>query len=164
MAILELAISYQGEPLLEKQFYSTSNVLDKNIRNSLLQTISGVVTEAFGEEIQSFSLGKYTITVITHNIADSADSADSEANSKSNSDVDHSSLEPLLMYCIVDQNSDDKTVLKTMREALFQFSNRFSIYDITHKKVKKFKKFDKRLDKIFGDLILKSEDRFKSLF
>ncbi|WP_457558008.1 hypothetical protein [Candidatus Harpocratesius sp.] len=161
MAILELAISYQGEPLLEKQFYSTSNVLDKNIRNSLLQTISGVVTEAFGEEIQSFSLGKYTITVITHNIADSTDV---ETNSKPNSNVDHSSLEPLLMYCIVDQNSDDKTVLKTMREALFQFSNRYSIYDITHKKIKKFKKFDKRLDKIFGDLILKSEDRFKSLF
>lgn len=159
MAILELAILYEHQPLLEKQFYSTSNVLDKNIRNSLLQTISGVVTEAFGEEIQSFSLGKFTITVITHSL-DQEGGALSNSNKSSGS----SHLEPLMMYCIVDQNSDDKIVLKTMKEAMNQFCNRFSVFDIQEKKIKKFKKFDKRLDKIFGDLILKSEDRFKSLF
>ncbi|MHA1776398.1 MAG: hypothetical protein DRO88_08480 [Promethearchaeia archaeon] len=159
MAILELAILYQNNPLFEKQFYSTSNVLDKKIRNSLLQTISGVINEAFGEEIQSFSLGKYTITVLTHPLGD-------PDNSPSNLDKSHnnSALKPLMMYCIVDQNSDDKIVLKTMKEAMLQFCNRFSVYDISQNKVKKFKKFDKRLDKIFGDLILKSEDRFKSLF
>lgn len=155
MAILEIAIAYQGEILLEKQFYSTENVLDKNVRRSLLQTISGVVNEAFGEEIQSFSLGKYTITVITQDLTNDDDPA---------ADNSLGLVDKLMMYCIVDQNSDDKTVLKTMREALFQFTNRFSTFDIKQKKMKKFKKFDKRLDKIFGDLILKSEDRFKSLF
>ncbi|TFH28161.1 MAG: hypothetical protein E4G98_05555 [Promethearchaeota archaeon] len=155
MAILEIAISYQSETLLEKQFYSTDNVLDKQIRNSLLQTISGVVNEAFGEEIQSFSLGKYTITIITHDL---------NQNSGFSPDAPNQIADPLMMYCIVDQNSDDKTVLKTMREALSHFTNRFSTFDIQQKKIKKFTKFDKRLDVIFGDLILKSEDRFKSLF
>ncbi|MHA1673814.1 MAG: hypothetical protein ACTSYI_09295 [Promethearchaeota archaeon] len=155
MAILEIAISFQSVTLLEKQFYSTDNVLDKQIRNALLQTISGVVNEAFGEEIQSFSLGKYTITIITHDL--------NEHSERSSDHPDHIS-DTLMMYCIVDQNSDDKTVLKTMKEALGHFTNRFSTFDITQKKIKKFKKFGKRLDVIFGDLILKSEDRFKSLF
>ncbi|MHA1520409.1 MAG: hypothetical protein ACTSVZ_09220 [Promethearchaeota archaeon] len=155
MAILEIAISHSSETLLEKQFYSTDNVLDKQIRNALLQTISGVVNEAFGEEIQSFSLGKYTITIISHDLNEGSDLSPDNPNRIA---------DPLMMYCIVDENSHDKTVLKTMREALALFTNRFSTFDITQKKIKKFKKFNKRLDVIFGDLILKSEDRFKSLF
>ncbi|MHA1583622.1 MAG: hypothetical protein ACTSWL_00075, partial [Promethearchaeota archaeon] len=60
--------------------------------------------------------------------------------------------------------SNEKSVNKSMQEAIFQFLNRYSWNDIHELKLKKFSKFGKRMDKIFGDLILKSEDRFKSLF
>ena len=70
----------------------------------------------------------------------------------------------LLMYSIVDKESDEDVIKKVMDSALFQFTNRFSWYDIIEKKTKKFKKFTSRLTKIFGDLVLKSEDRFKSIF
>ena len=53
MAILEISITLSNEPLLEKQYYSTDDVLDKDIRNSLLQAIYCLASEAFGEEVQS---------------------------------------------------------------------------------------------------------------
>jgi hypothetical protein len=156
MAILELSILNDNIILLEKQFYQADNILDKNIRNGLLQAISNLVDEAFGEQVQSFSLGEYSIVLVSSDIgvAVSEDEDDEETIPK----------KKLLMYCIVNRNTDEKIIIKSMNEALFQFTNRYSINDIFQKKVKKFKKFEKRLDKIFGDLILKSEDRFKSLF
>ena len=152
MAILETAIMYRNIPLVERQYYSTEHVLDKNIRNGLLQAIHALSQQAFGESLQSFSLGTYSILLI---------SSDFEIRDSENS---ASNKESILIYGIVDSQSNEKSVNKSMQEAIFQFLNRYSWNDIHELKLKKFSKFGKRMDKIFGDLILKSEDRFKSLF
>jgi hypothetical protein len=70
----------------------------------------------------------------------------------------------LMMYTIVEKSSDEKVVTKAMNNILSVFLNRYSWNDIQSLNIKKFKKFNKRMEKIFGDLILRSEDRFKSLF
>lgn len=155
MAILEASILFQSDSVLETQFYETEDVLDRKIRNSLLQAITDLTSEAFGEEMQSFSLGEYSIVFISHKVGVSTDEDNSE---------NITNEERIMMYCIVNKNTDEKIILKSMNDALFQFTNRFSMDDLYHRKLKKFKKFEKRLEKIFGDLILKSEDRFKSLF
>jgi hypothetical protein len=148
MAILETSVILMGDPLYEKQYYNTDAVLEKTIRNSLLQAIDGLAKEAFDDEIQSFSLGEYSIVLIAHELKEP--NTDAKAN--------------LQMYCIIEKDTDEKAIKESMHEAMNQFLNRFSINDIFSKKKKKFKKFPTRLDNIFKDLILKSEDRFKSLF
>jgi hypothetical protein len=149
MAILETAISFQGDPLIERTFYSTDDVLDKNIRNALLQAITGLAQEAFNDAIQSFTLGDYSIVLFSHEVAEP---------------INPINKHPLMMYCIVEKNTDEKAIKQCMQDALVQFLNRYSLNDIFEKKTKKFKDFPDRLSKIFKDLILKSEDRFKSLF
>ena len=154
MAILETAIMLGDEYLIEKQFYSTEDVLDKNIRHALLRTIPNLANVAFGEAIQGFSIGDYAVVIVMHTI---------EIPSK-DKNLESTEKKQLLMYTIVDKESDEDVIKKVMDKALFQFTNRFSWYDIIERKAKKFKKFTPRLTKIFGDLVLKSEDRFKSIF
>ena len=149
MAILETTISFQGDPLIERAFYSTDDVLDKNIRNALLQAITGLAQEAFNDAIQSFTLGDYSIVLISHEISEP---------------INPTNKVPLMMYCIVEKNTDEKAIKQCMQDAVTQFLNRYSLNDIFEKKTKKFKDFPDRLSKIFKDLILKSEDRVKSLF
>lgn len=149
MAILETAITLQGDPLVEKAFYSTADVLDKNIRNALLQAITGLAQEAFNDAIQSFSLGEYSIVLIMHDITQPGNPTNKL---------------PIMMYCIVEKNTDEKAIKQCMKDTIDQFLDRYSLNDIFDKKLKKFKDFSDRLSKIFKDLILKSEDRFKSLF
>ena len=152
IAILETAILYNSTNLVEEQYYSTENVLDKGIRNGLLQAIKNLTNEAFGEDIQSFSLGNYSIIIVSHDI---------EVPTINDSTTESPSL---MMYAIVDKKTDEKIVIKAMNSILTHFLNRYSWNDIQNLRLKKFKKFKSRLEKIFGDLILRSEDRFKSLF
>jgi len=70
---------------------------------------------------------------------------------------------PLVIYCLVEKDVDQKQVNMCMDDAIIQFLNRFSVYDITTKDPSKFKKFNKRLKAIFQELALKTEDRFKSI-
>ena len=147
---------FKGTNLIEKQFYSTDDFIDRNIRNSLLQAISGLAANAFNDEIRSFSLGDYSIILMTQVLSD--------PNQINNPSYTPSFVDTLLMFCICEKNTDEKAIQKGMADALFQFQNRYSLNDIYAKKKKKFKKFPERLDNIFKDLILKSEDRFKLLF
>ncbi len=149
MAILETSILFQGTTLLEKQFYSTEDVLDKKIRNSLLQAIAGLAKEAFGDTIQSFSLGSYSIVLYSHEIQEP---------------MNPSHVETLQMYCIIEKGTDEKAIKNAMADAINQFLNTYSRNAIFDKKIRKFRDFPDRLENIFKDLILKSEDRFKSLF
>ncbi|MHA1777682.1 MAG: hypothetical protein ACTSWC_13010 [Promethearchaeota archaeon] len=48
--------------------------------------------------------------------------------------------------------------------ALDQFLNRYSLYDIRKFNVQHFQEFEKRLSKIFGDLVYDPLDRFQSVF
>lgn len=127
-------------------------MLDKGIRNGLLQTITNLTNEAFGEDVQSFTLGNFSIIMATQIIE----------GSKINNSTDDT--EKLMMYCIIDKKTDESAVMRAIKKALSQFLNRYSYYDIQQNKNRKFRKFQPRLKKIFGDLTLLSEDRFKSLF
>lgn len=149
MAILEIGLTFEGEPLLECSFYTANYKINKDIRFSLLQAIDTISKEAFGDEIQSFSLGGFSIVV---------------AQKPLKEPIDQSHVVPLVMYCIIDKESNEKLVKSTMQTAIEHFLNRFSLVDIFERNKKKFKDFDKRIREIFKDLILKNEDRLKSLF
>ncbi len=149
MTVLETAITFQGETLVEREFYDADDVLDHDIRNSLLSAISGLADEAFGDEIQNFTLGEHSIILISTDVAEP---------------INPDNKVPLQMYAIVEKDTDEHVVKKCMNESLQQFLNRFSLNHIFQKKTRKFKKFPKRLDDIFQDLRLRTEDRFKSLF
>ncbi len=75
-----------------------------------------------------------------------------------------SHVEALQMYCIIEKGTDERAIKSSMADAINQFLNRYSRNDIFDKKIRKFRKFTDRMENIFKDLILKSEDRFKSLF
>ena len=148
MAVLETAITFEEMELAGKKFYNTE-VIDKNIRSNLLSAISGLASEAFDDEISSFSLGEHTIILLYHTLA--------EPNNPGNE-------VPLKMFCIVEKETNEDAIRDCMETSLTQFKNRFSVNDIFSKKMKKFKKFPDRLENIFKDLRLKPEDRFKSIF
>lgn len=155
MAIVEVAILYNNEVLIEKQYYSTTETLDRNVRNSLLKALSQFADVSFKDQLQSFTVSSYSILMITIDLHGpllaSAASPDHQP-------------EQVVMYCIVDKNSDEKTIKRAMEDVLTQFLERYSIFDIRNHRNKDFKKFLKRIDTVLGDLVLKSEDRFKSLF
>jgi hypothetical protein len=155
MAIVEVAILYNNEVLIEKQYYSTAEMLDKNIRNSLLKALSQFADVSFKDQLQSFNVSSYSILMITIDLQGPL--------LASAASPDHQS-EQVVMYCIVDKNSDEKTIKRAMEDVLAQFLERYSIFDIRNHRNKDFKKFIKRIDSVLGDLVLKSEDRFKSLF
>ena len=149
MAILEIGILFMQEPLLETQYYTASHKIDKNLRMNLLHSLDAVTSEAFGEELSSFSLGEFTILMTKRKITEPNNASHTEA---------------LLLYSIIDKETNEKVVKQNMDIAIGQFLDIYSKNDIFAKKTKKFKDFDDRLKKIFKDLILKNEDRFKSLF
>jgi hypothetical protein len=150
MAIIEVGILFEGTLLIEVEYYTSNYVFDKGIRHNLLQGLDGVLKETFGDDIQSFSIGNYAIIVVRRLIGE----IDNE-NKKA----------ALMMYTIVDKGTEEKVVKQAMETALDHFLNRYSMVDIWNKNIKKFSKdFPDRMKKIFRDLILKSEDRFKSLF
>ena len=149
MAILETGILFDNEVLVETKYYDSGNMIDKNIRNSLLQALTGFAKDAFQDEVQSFTIGDYKILNVGRDVQNPSD---------------NSQHDRLVMFAIIEKNMDEKVVKSSLNEAVTQFLNRYSLNDIYKKQAKKFRDFPERLQKIFKDLILKSEDRFKSLF
>ena len=149
MAILEVGLSFMQDVLLESQYYSANHRIDKNVRMNLLHGLDSMTSAGFGEELSGFTLGEYSILMSKKSIT--------EPNHPEHS-------ENLILYAIVDRETNEAVVKQNMAIALENFLNLYSLNDIFQKKTKKFKDFDERLRKIFKDLILKNEDRFKSLF
>ncbi|MFX0077433.1 MAG: hypothetical protein ACFE96_18475, partial [Candidatus Hermodarchaeota archaeon] len=65
---------------------------------------------------------------------------------------------------ITEKETESAVVKKHLSEINSHFLNRYSLNDIFSKKEKFFKKFEDRIDQIIGDLKLKTEDRFRSIF
>lgn len=149
MAILEIGITFQRNVLLETQYYTANHTIDKDTRLNLLHILDSVATKAFGEEMQGFTLGDFSIIMVKRHI--------SEPNNP-----DH--IEWLTMYAIADRDTVENIVRTNLNTALAQFLDVYNSIDIFNKNVKKFEGFSERIRKIFRDLILKNEDRFKSLF
>jgi hypothetical protein len=153
MAIFETGLLLDGIILVERKYYDSSNALDNQMRAGLLAAVDGFAKEAFNTELDSFTLSSYTLVAVTDRF--------SEPNTpEGESSKDHT----LLMFSIIEKDTNEKAVKTCMEDALQQFRNRYSINDIITKNPTHFKKFEKRFDKFFKDLVLKSEDRFGSIF
>jgi len=151
MAILEVGINFGMKNLIEIKYYSSSgNVLDPNLRAGFLQALEAFTSEVFGDDISIISLASFKLVC-------SCEMLSLPGNELENK-------QPLLSFAIVEKGTDTTVVKQYLTEILSHFLNRYSLNDIFSKKPKYFKKFESRINGILGDLKLKTEDRFRSLF
>lgn len=151
MAILEVGINFGMKNLIEIKYYSSSdNVLDPNLRAGFLQALESFTSEVFGDDISIISLASFKLVC-------SCEMINLPGNELENK-------QPLISFAIIEKGTDPTIVKQYLTEILSHFLNRFSFNDIFSKKPKYFKKFESRINEILGDLKLKTEDRFRSIF
>lgn len=140
--------------IVEIRYYSSAENygLDPNLRAGFLSALESFTSEVFGDDIHVVSLASFKLVCFCEMIE------------LPNSDVKANNTQPLLYYAIVEKETDADVVKQHLNKINFQFLNRFSLNDIFSKKNKYFKKFNSRIDEILGDLTLKTEDRFRSIF
>ncbi|HMF33184.1 MAG TPA: hypothetical protein VKK79_17295 [Candidatus Lokiarchaeia archaeon] len=148
MAILEAGLNYEGMTLVSQKYYDTEIEFDDRLRSGLLSAISSFAKEAFQDTIESFSLSKFEIICIRRSINVPGNKIESN----------------LLAYAITDKDTNLKIVKSFLGKIVDAFLNRFSVRDIGGGDMEKFEGFKDRIDQIFSDLRLKTEDRFKSIF
>ena len=150
MAILEVGINLGVHNLIEIKYYSSSdNLLDPNLRAGFLSALESFTNEVFGDDINVVSLASFKLVCYCDLVA--------LPNDPSNN-------QPLLSYAIIEKETDAEIVKKLLSQLNSHFLNRYSLNDIFSKKDKYFKKFADRINEILGDLKLKTEDRFRSIF
>ncbi|MHA1194851.1 MAG: hypothetical protein ACTSRH_01800 [Promethearchaeota archaeon] len=151
MAILELGINLGIQNIITRKYYDSDmgSALDPELRAGFLTALENFTTEVFGDDLHVVSLASLKLV----------------CNIKKLKPIDEKEGENLLVcYAIVEKETETDIVKKHLNEILEHFLNRYSIHDIHHKKEKFFKKFESRIDSILGDLRLKVEDRFRSIF
>jgi hypothetical protein len=151
MAILELGINLGIRNILNKRYYDsdTGVGLDPELRAGFLSALESFTTEVFGDDINVISLASFKLVCYC------------ELVSLPN---DESNKQPLISFAITEKETDSEIVKRHLEEISSHFLNRYSLNDIFSKKDKFFKKFEGRVDHIIGDLKLKTEDRFRSIF
>ncbi|MFX1498177.1 MAG: hypothetical protein ACFFBH_11665 [Promethearchaeota archaeon] len=150
MAILECGINLGMRNLIDIRYYSSSdNLLDPNLRAGFLSALESFTSEVFGDDINVVSLASFKLVCYCDLIA--------LPNEESNK-------QPLLSYAIIEKETDTELVKKFLRKINSHFLNRYSLNDIFSKKENYFKGFIDRINGILGDLRLKTEDRFRSIF
>jgi len=151
MAILELGINLGIRNILNKRYYDsdTGVGLDPELRAGFLSALESFTTEVFGDDINVISLASFKLVCYCDLI--------SLPNDESNK-------QPLISFAITEKETDSEMVKRHLEEINSHFLNRYSLNDIFSKKEKFFKKFESRIDDIIGDLKLKTEDRFRSIF
>lgn len=146
MSVLETAIVLDGSVLVDKQFYfERAQKMIKN-RADLINAITSMAENAFGDEIQSFRVGNYEIVFISKEV-ERLDNPESPCR--------------LYMYTIANENTDKKALIDKMENTLFQFTNRFSRIDILAKKTSMFIPFSDRFDNLFKGLIYKTDEEME---
>ena len=151
MAILEVGINLGMRNLVEIKYYSSSDdVLDPNLRAGFLSALESFTSEVFGDDINVISLASFKLVCFCEMIT----LPDDDVNNK----------QPLLSYAIIEKATDASVVKEQLNEIINYFLNRYPLNDIFSKKPKYFKQFENRINEILGDLKLKTEDRFRSLF
>ncbi|HMF33639.1 MAG TPA: hypothetical protein VKK79_19605 [Candidatus Lokiarchaeia archaeon] len=148
MAILEAGLIFEGLTLVARKYYSSDIELNDQLRAGLLAALSSFANVAFKDNIETFTLSRYEIVCTGKSI--SMPRGDKKAN--------------LLAFGIIEKGTNNKMVRNKLTIILEAFLNRFSILDIAAGELGKFEPFRERIDQIFADLRLKSEDRAKSLF
>ncbi|MFX1322320.1 MAG: hypothetical protein ACFFAQ_11830 [Promethearchaeota archaeon] len=151
MAILEVGVNLGTKNLIEIKYYSSSdNVLDADLRAGFLSALESFTTEVFGDNINVVSLASFKLVCYSEMIALPGD--------------DPNNKQPILSYAIIEKETDATLIKQYLAEILSYFLNRYSLNDIFEKKYKYFKTFESRVNEILGDLKLKTEDRFRSIF
>ncbi|MFX1316899.1 MAG: hypothetical protein ACFE9T_13640 [Promethearchaeota archaeon] len=151
MAILECGINLGMRNLIDIRYYSSSdNVLDADLRAGFLSALESFTNEVFGDNINVVSLASFKLVCCSEMIALPSE--------------DPNNKQPILSYAIIEKETDAKLVKQYLNEILSYFLNRYSLNDIFEKKDKYFKNFESRINEILGDLKLKTEDRFRSIF
>ncbi|MBD3339385.1 MAG: hypothetical protein GF353_09770 [Candidatus Lokiarchaeota archaeon] len=150
MAVLEMGINLGNRNIIEIKYYHSSEVLEPNLRAGFLSALESFTTEVFGDDINVVSLASFKLV------------CNSQMISLPGEDINNK--QPLLTYAIVEKETDSEVVKKLLGQILQSFLNRYSLNDIFSKKNRFFRKFDGRVGEILGDLKMKTEDRFKSLF
>jgi hypothetical protein len=149
MAVLECGINLGNRNLVEIKYYHSSDVLDPNLRAGFLSALESFTTEVFGDDINVVSLASFKLVCYCDMITIPGDEHNKQA---------------LLNYAIIEKETDAELVKKLLKKINVYFLNRFSNHDIFSKKPKYFKKFNERINELLGDIKLKTEDRFKSIF
>jgi len=151
MAILEVGINLGMRNLVEIKYYSSSDdVLDPNLRAGFLTALESFTSEVFGDDINVISLASFKLVCYCEMI-------------KLPTDDEHNK-QPLLSYAIIEKATDASVVKQQLSQIISYFLNRYPTNDIFSKKPKYFKQFEIRINDVLGDLRLKTEDRFRSLF
>lgn len=151
MAILEVGINLGMHNLVEIKYYKSSdNILDPNLRAGFLTALESFTSEVFGDDINVISLASFKLVCFCEMITLPNDLPDNK--------------QPLLSYAIIEKGTDATVVKKQLNEIISYFLNRYPLNDIFSKKPKYFKNCESRINEILGDLRLKTEDRFRSLF
>lgn len=150
MTILEVGINISNRNLIEIKYYTSSNALEPDLRAGFLSALESFTTEVFGDDINVVSLASFKLVCFCEMIA-------LPGKDKNNN-------QPLLSYAIIEKETDSEIVKQLLKDITINFLNRYSFFDIFEKKGKYFRKFTSRIDDILGDLKMKPEDRFKSLF
>ena len=150
MAVLECGINIGNRNLIEVRYYASSDVLDPNLRAGFLSALESFTTEVFSDSINVVSLASFKLVCFCEMVALPGD--------------DEDNTQPLLAYAIIEKETESEVVKRLLNQIIMTFQNRYSVLDIFEKKPKYFRKFDIRISDILGDLKMKTEDRFKSLF
>ena len=150
MAILEVGINLGTRNIIEIKYYrSSDNILDPDLRAGFLSALESFTNEVFGDDINVISLASFKLVCYCDLVALPSDP---------------SNKQPLLSYAIIEKETDAELVKKLLNQINLHFLNRYSLNDIFSKKEKYFKNFIDRINEILGDLKLKTEDRFRSIF
>ena len=146
--LLEAAIFFQGENLIEEKYYlhNYDLVFDEDQKKTLIEAITNFASSAFSDQIQNFAMGDHVVFLTSNKIEVL------NKNTNTNDSI------PIIMYCIAEKDTNKKLLTESMKTGLYQFVNRYSFYAITSKNLEKFKDFKIRFEKIFKDLI-KREDK-----
>ena len=150
MAVLECGINIGNRNLIEVRYYVSSDVLDPNLRAGFLSALESFTTEVFSDSINVVSLASFKLVCFCEMVALPGEDKDD--------------THPLLAYAIIEKETESEVVKRLLNQIIMTFQNRYSILDIFEKKPKYFRKFEVRISDILGDLKMKTEDRFKSLF
>lgn len=151
MAILEVGINIGMKSLIEIKYYlSSDNILDPNLRAGFLTALESFTSEVFGDDINVISLASFKLVCYCEMIQ------------MPSNDIENK--QPLLSFAIIEKGTEVPVVKEQLNEIITYFLNRYSLNDIFSKKPKYFKDFETRINEILGDLKLKTEDRFRSIF
>ena len=150
MAVLEVGINIGNRNILEVLYYSSSDVLNPDLRAGFLSALESFTTEVFGDDINVVSLASFKLVCFCEMVALPGEDA--------------SNTQPLLAYAIIEKETESEVVKGLLEEIIVTFMNRYSLLNVFEKKTKYFRKFEVRISDILGDLKMKTEDRFKSLF